>query len=281
MKNTLVLSAGLLLSVAIVIATSCQKEINFPTNNGRFVSGWSFTHSNIEYEGCVTSANYETTNNIKLLSIKGHDGLGSFISLMIPAPGGILTAGTTYTAAQGAVLIVEDKNGNTYRSTSAATSFSFKTVAVTDTSVIATFKASLTDTANTGYVISSGSVSALLGRTNNCIVNGNTNGTAGYSLISSSSGCIDVYVEGDYTKGTPLTSENKITIQVNVTKIGTWSLTTATTNGMKFSGSGTFNRTGVQTIILRGKGIPENVGNTVFPIVGNTTTCNFYITVID
>jgi hypothetical protein len=176
---------------------------------------------------------------------------------------------------------VEDKNGNTYRSNSAASSFSFQTSAVTDSSIIGSFKAGLTDASNTGYAISNGHVSALLGRGNACRASGNTNGTAGYSLIRSSISCSDVSVEGTYNKSTGLTPANKVSIKVNVSAIGTWLLTTPTVNGMKFSGTGGFATTGVQSIVLTGSGIPETASNTAFPIVGTTTTCTFYILVTE
>jgi len=279
MKNTTVLYAGLFFTIAITLIISCQKEVNFPENNTAFISGWSFTHSNTDYEGCVTSADYETANGMKLVSIEGVDGLNSFISIKIPAPDGKLTAGTTYTAAQGAALIVEDKDGKIYRSNSATSSFSFQTSVVTDSSIIGSFKASLTDAANTGYTISNGHVSALLARANTCRTSGNANGTAGYSLISSSTSCSDVSVEGTYNKNAALTSTNKISIKVNVSAKGTWSLTTPTVNGMKFSGTGTFTTTGIQSIVLTGTGTPETAGNTAFPIVGASTSCTFYILV--
>jgi hypothetical protein len=277
MKNT-ILHAGVLIAIAIAVTLSCQKEINFPVNNRSFISGWAFTHSNSEYNGCITSADYETRNGLKSLSIKGSDGFSTFISILIPAPGGKLTNGTTYTAAQGAVLSVDDKDGKTYSSGSPASSFSFKVVGITDTSVIATFKASLSDAANGGYTISNGNVSALLGQNNPCFM---TNGTAGYSLIASGSNCSDVSVEGNYNTGTPLSQFDKVSIKVNVTQVGSWSLTTPTTNGMKFSGSGSFTATGVQTIVLIGTGVPGVAGNIAFPIVGTTTSCMFYISVID
>ncbi|MGZ3937355.1 MAG: hypothetical protein ACXVLT_01285 [Flavisolibacter sp.] len=279
MKNTTVLYAGLLFTIAITLVISCQKEVNFPVSTSPFISGWSFTHSNTDYEGCVTSADYETANGMKLVSIEGVDASSSFISIKIPAPDGKLNAGATYTAAQGAALIVEDKNGNTYRSNSAASSFSFQTSAVTDSSIIGSFKGSLNDASNTGYAISNGHVTALLGRANTCRSSGNTNGTAGFSLISSSTSCSDVSVEGTYNKSTTLTSANKVSIKVNVSTIGTWSLTTPTVNGMKFSGNGSFTTTGVQSIVLTGSGTPETADNTAFPIVGTTTTCTFYILV--
>jgi hypothetical protein len=279
MKDTSALYAGLLFTIATTLVISCQKEVDFPENNSEFVSGWSFTHSNTDFEGCVTSADYETGNGIKLVSIQGVDGLSNFISIKIPAPTGKLTSRTAYTAAQGAALIVADKNGNIYRSNSAASSFSFQTFAVTDSSIIGSFKASLTDASNTGYAISNGHVSALLGRANTCRISGSTSGTGGYSLISSSTSCSDVSVEGTYYKSTALTSANKVSIKVNVSTKGTWSLTTPTVNGMKFSGAGSFATTGVQSIVLTGTGIPETAGNTAYPIVGSSTTCTFYILV--
>jgi hypothetical protein len=279
MKNTSTPCAAFLAAVCIFIATSCQKEIRFHDANSSFISAWSFKQGGTGYEGCVNNADYEMTNGIKLLSIRGNDGLGTFISILLPAPDGKLTAGTIYTAAQGAELVVDDKNGNTYLSNSLASSFQFKVIAITDTSIIATFTANLTDAANGSYVISNGNVSARIGGHNSCIIAGGSVGTSGYSLLSSGANCSDVFVEGDYKTGTALTSLNRVIITVNVSGIGTWTVNTATTDGMKFNGAGTFTTTGIHTIELKGSGTPKAAGTVAFPILGASNTCTFYIPV--
>lgn len=281
MKNTSILYAVSLLIIAIAMVASCQKEIDFPGASRKFISGWTYKHSGATYSGCITGATYQIINGVKLLSISGNDGVNTFISILLPAPDGRLAAGTTYSAAQGAALSVDDKNGFTYNSSASASSFSFNLNAITDTSIIGTFIANLTGPGNADYVISSGSVTALIDRNNTCIPTGGNSGTSGYSLISSGSDCSDVVVEGNYKTGAALSSLNKVTITVNVSRTGTWSLTTATVNGMKFSGSGTFTTTGLQTVLLTGRGTPIQAVNTAFALVGATSNCAFYIPVVN
>ena len=290
MKNTTILYAILLLAAARLFP-SCQKEINFPppvnVATGP-VSAWSFTHNGAKYEGCINSAYYEMTNGIKVLSIKGNDVPGNSISILIPVPDGKLTSGSTYTAAQGAALSVDDKNGNTHISNSTPSSFSFTVTAITDTSIVGSFTASLSDTSNATYVITNGNIKAFIGKDNICRQNtgggsgsgSNSGGTASYSLIASGANCSDVQIRGNYNTGTALTDTSTVTIKVNVSKIGTWSMTTGTVDGMKFSGSGTFTTTGNQTIVLVGAGTPKDVGSIAFPIVTANSNCTFYIPVI-
>ena len=84
---------------------------------------------------------------------------------------------------------------------------------------------------------------------------------------------------GTYVAGTVLTAANTITLNVNVTVIGTWSVTTApAVNGIIFSGSGTFATTGANTIVLTGSGTPTAAGTHTFTVTGGTGTCTFQVT---
>jgi hypothetical protein len=86
-------------------------------------------------------------------------------------------------------------------------------------------------------------------------------------------------VSGDYKKAIALTSSNKVDIQVNVTAIGSYSISTAATNGMTFSASGAFTNTGVQTVSLRGSGTPVNEGSIVISVTVGSSTCSFTVAV--
>ena len=91
--------------------------------------------------------------------------------------------------------------------------------------------------------------------------------------------CAGATPAGTYAAGTPLTAANTITLNVNVTTIGTWSVTTAPAmNGVIFSGTGTFATTGAQTIILTGSGTPTAAGPFTFTVTGATATCTFQTT---
>ncbi|MCM5663859.1 hypothetical protein [Galbibacter mesophilus] len=78
-------------------------------------------------------------------------------------------------------------------------------------------------------------------------------------------------VEGGYFRGIPLDNTNTITLQVDVTNVGFWSVSSTTVNGYSFSGSGTFTNSGIQDIVLLGTGTPESSGVNSFDIVSNSS----------
>ena len=82
-------------------------------------------------------------------------------------------------------------------------------------------------------------------------------------------------------KNTPVTINNRVDIKVNVTSIGTYSISTTTTNGLTFSGTGTFATTGVQTVTINANGTPLSIGNTVIPVTAGTSSCTFTLLVAE
>jgi hypothetical protein len=88
--------------------------------------------------------------------------------------------------------------------------------------------------------------------------------------------CTGATPVGSYVAGTALTTANTITLNVNVTLIGSWSVTTApAVNGIIFSNTGNFATTGAQTIVLTGSGTPTAAGTFTFSVTGGTGTCTF------
>ena len=108
---------------------------------------------------------------------------------------------------------------------------------------------------------------------------GSSGGTAVYTFQSSGTSCMTATPSGTFTQGTALTSANKVSIPVNVTTTGTWSIITSTVAGFLFSGSGTFTAAGAQTITLTASGTPNASGPQSFPVTVGTTSCSFTITV--
>ena len=104
-------------------------------------------------------------------------------------------------------------------------------------------------------------------------------GTSAFTLAGSPGNCVPGTVSGGYNVGTALNAGDSVTIQVNVTTPGTWSITTSTLGGMTFSGSGTFTATGVQAIRLIGTGTPTTAGSFNFPVSAGASTCSFTVTV--
>ncbi|CAA9194320.1 hypothetical protein FLA105534_00089 [Flavobacterium bizetiae] len=84
--------------------------------------------------------------------------------------------------------------------------------------------------------------------------------------------CAAINAEGSYFIGIPLNASNKLTVSVNVTNTGFWSMKTNTVNGYSFSATGTFTATGTQTIELLGTGTPTASGINNFNLSSNATT---------
>ena len=318
MKSKLLFPLSLALGIVIAIV-SCQKETSFELNNnntgnsgnsgsgsgngaGSSASGWTYTHTTSKLGGCIDTSYYEESSGIKVLTIEGSDTADNTFMIMLATTNGKFNAGT-YSPSQGASMVLQDGQGNSYVSGTTASSFSFSITSITDTSIKGTFTAALTDGGTNSYAISSGSIYALIGKSNPCSIvasgnggsgggtggggtgsggtgSGGSTGTSAFTLVSSGSDCSDVVVGGYYNKGNALTSTNKVSIKVNVTKTGSWSMNTTTTDGFKFSGNGNFTTTGAQTIVLAGNGTPTDVGDISFPIQAGNTDCSFSIPVI-
>lgn len=102
-------------------------------------------------------------------------------------------------------------------------------------------------------------------------------GTALFSYPGSPGACINTNVTGTYQAGTALSTTNTITIDVVVTNIGSYLVSTPVVNGMSFKGSGSFTTTGSQTILLTGSGVPIAPGT--FSFSPGSNGCSFAISV--
>lgn len=103
-------------------------------------------------------------------------------------------------------------------------------------------------------------------------------GTAKYKLIGAGSTCTGAVVSGIYQAGTALVASDSVQLQINVDTIGTYTISTNTTNGFLFSATGSFTQKGAQTITLIGSGTPVGAANITFtPPVG--VGCSFVVTV--
>ena len=94
-----------------------------------------------------------------------------------------------------------------------------------------------------------------------------------FTLGSSPGNCTGAVIAGKYAPGLALTSANTMTVTVNVTVAGDYSVKTNTVNGISFSGGGTFTVTGSQNVILAGTGTPLAAGSYNYDISGGGGTC--------
>lgn len=91
--------------------------------------------------------------------------------------------------------------------------------------------------------------------------------------------CQNPVIAGVYTAGVALTAANTVALSVNVTVAGTYAISTTQSNGIVFSGSGTFANTGAQTVTLAASGTPVVEAATNIPVPGSNGTCTFTINV--
>ena len=89
--------------------------------------------------------------------------------------------------------------------------------------------------------------------------------------------CSGAVVNGTYTAGTALTAVNTISLNVTVSTIGTYTITTNTVNGISFTKSGTFSSTGSQPVVLNGTGTPTAPGTFNFTATAGASACTFSI----
>ncbi|MEP7163988.1 MAG: hypothetical protein ABI741_04795 [Ferruginibacter sp.] len=100
-----------------------------------------------------------------------------------------------------------------------------------------------------------------------------------FSLDGTPNACAGATVTGSYTVGTALTTNEKVMLNVTVSSIGSYSITSNTINGMTFTRSSNFVSTGPANIFLIGSGTPIASGTFDFIFTGGGTTCTFSVTV--
>lgn len=107
-------------------------------------------------------------------------------------------------------------------------------------------------------------------------------GPAVFTLVSGGTpvNCASAVVNGTYVTGTPLNASNFVNVQVNVTQIGTYTIS-ATGGGMTFARTtAAFTATGVQTVRLDGSGTPTGpAGPVTVTMAAPFGSCSFTVQV--
>lgn len=98
-----------------------------------------------------------------------------------------------------------------------------------------------------------------------------------YTLGGSPAACTGFVLAGTYNTGIVLTAGNTVTVNVNVTTPGAYTISTNTVNGFFFSASGMFTTTGSQTVVLSANGTPAAAGNFNFSVSGSGNSCSFAV----
>lgn len=111
---------------------------------------------------------------------------------------------------------------------------------------------------------------------------GGKTGTSSYTLWDSTGACIYDSVYGTYYNGVqPRGDTAFVEVQVNVSETGTYFISSDVQNGFRFTDSGFFATTGINTIRLKPVGVPLEIRPTVFTLTVDSTICNFIVYVQD
>lgn len=109
-------------------------------------------------------------------------------------------------------------------------------------------------------------------------VSGATNTAAVFTLGGAPNACSGIVLTGTYKAGLATSASNTAKFNVNVTTVGTYSITTNALNGVTFSGSGSFAATGAQTITLTANGTPAAANSFNYVVTATSGTCTFSVT---
>ncbi len=168
----------------------------------------------------------------------------------------VATAGT-YTISTNTV------NGVTFSGTGTFTSAGQQTVTLTGSGTPA-------NSGNTSFTLSYGN--------SKCAFTVNFSSPAAGTLGGGGGSCTPFTLAGVYQQGVLLNASNTVQIQINVTTVGAYNITTNTNNGVTFSASGTFSATGLQTVTLTGSGTPASQGAQSFTVTFGGSSCTFNLT---
>lgn len=127
-----------------------------------------------------------------------------------------------------------------------------------------------------GTPITSGSNTFIVG-TPGCTFSFMVLGPASYTFSGAPGACIVANVNGTYQVNNPLTASNSVDVQVNVTAVGSYNISTNGVGGITFSKTGAFNTTGIQTVTLDGNGTPNTAGPNLFTV--GSGGCTFPVNV--
>ena len=263
-----ILAFAVLLTALI---TGCQKEISYEGGiPGAITGDWKFKVDTLSFAGPTDSFTVYPGTGVEIF---GQNPAGTQLFDIII--NGTVAAGQTYRASTLGVQFTYSTSAGAplYESVIAdpTRDFTVTVTSITDSTIVGTFAGTVQ--ADTAYKqVTAGSFAA---RRKVASSGGGTSaGTLGTALDT----CTGAVLAGTYKKNAALTAANTVSVQVNVTTAGTYTIYTDTLKGIFFRTSGTFTTTGTQTVILSGNGTPtDSAAAAKFRVKYNTSNCGFTV----
>lgn len=225
------------------------------------------------YEGGATGSGSSTGSAVYTMVGAGGACLGSAVN-------GNYTTGTALDAGNTVVLQVDVSTPGTYSITTAAQDgFSFS-----GSGTFTTTGAQTVTLTGNGTPAAAGSFSFSTPASSICSFTVTvTTPVGGYTLAGSPGTCQDYKVTFTPHPGKALDQYSTVDISVNVATLGAYSITTDTLDGISFSATGSFTKTGTQVVSLVGAGTPQYARNLHFTVTTSSgaTSCGFDVAVVD
>ncbi len=281
LKNMKKLLAAVLLAGMAFVA--CQKEYSIENGQVSLTGAWEFKDSvKTLYTGNAVQYLIDDTSNpasARMIYNGATANLSATISIEVYFPTGTATTGS-YQSANGQVTFSYNFNnsGRVFQVNGFAGQFSTENMTVnitqiSDTSVTGTFSGTALDSANKLVKINEGKFSYRKRSVATLPVTVSV-GTLG----SATDTCTGAVVSGIYKKNTALTGANTVTLSVNVTTAGTYTISSDTLKGISFKGTGSFTATGVQSVVIAGVGTPTDSAAALrFRVRYGTSSCTFLV----
>lgn len=108
---------------------------------------------------------------------------------------------------------------------------------------------------------------------------GTTPGPAVFTLAGTPNGCANFNLNGTYYKDSTLDQRHSVVLNVNVTSVGSYTISAQPVNGYSFSKTGSFGATGLNQLVLDAAGKPLATGTNTFTVTAGSSTCTFNVTV--
>ncbi len=257
----------------VLLLNACKKEYSIEGGNLKLSSGtWEFKDGQTQFKGDMDSGYIISGGvlNTKELNLVGHSKDGSQIfNLHLYAD--TFKTGTYKASLFQSSFEYTEGTKTIYEASQLIGEFIVNVTSYSNNNISGTFTGKATDSVGNSKLLTQGKFTSSIGGSSSN--NGISNGVLG----ESSGNCKPVTINGTYSKGIALTTDNTVQAQVIVASPGTYTITTNTVNGIMFSKTGTFTSIGVQNIILTGSGTPTNSGDQNFTLSYGNSQCSFTI----
>ncbi len=238
------------LALCVIIVVGCQKELSFETNN----------------TPAKGSLQADVTGDCLPKSVNGVYEAGK----TLVSDTNTITVSVNVVTTGNYVISTDTVNGYFFRATGIFTSPGVNTVklrsngtpfAAGTNNFVVTFDSTVCDIQIPVLPAGAGGPAAFT------LVNGGT-----------PANCATAVVNGTYSKDVAVSLTNSVDISVNVTSIGSYTIT-ATGGGLTFSKTSVFTTTGVQVINIPASGTPTTTGANTITFAAPFAICNFTVNV--